>query len=230
MNIANKFKSFIITNRVVYWTLFILIITLTPIIVSSIKPDEVTLVEDSATRDYDEILDESTVNMNLTFDWPCSGKVTVEFYDSSENLLSTQAESFYSIFDNSTFTVNFYNIPGKVETYDIISIESIPDEYAGAIFIYIFATIIAIVLLSLAIASLLLKCKIYEFEGKTIIVYAGWHNHQIFENDILMDECKTGFYLSAIIIGYTDDNGNDINARITTTNSITLKINNRLYN
>ena len=233
MQKKRKFESFITINRVLYWGLFILLIIFTPSVVTSIKeantPKKVNLVDDSASRQYYDALNESIVEMDLTFDWPCSGKVTVKFYDGSDNLLSTETETFTTIGDYSTFLLSFYDVPGKVERYEITNIEAIPDEYTGGVYIYIFSYFAAAVFFAFAIASLFLKCKSYKFEGKIIVVYAGWVNHQIFEDDVLMDECRTGFYLTSIMIGYTDDSGNDVSARISTTHGISLKINNRLY-
>ena len=76
----------------------------------------------------------------------------------------------------------------------------------------------------------MIKCNIYQFEKKEIVVYAGWKTNQIFENGTLMDELITWNKRGAIEIGYTDEDNNVIEARIGSHNHITLKINNKIYN
>lgn len=79
------------------------------------------------------------------------------------------------------------------------------------------------------IASLFLTYKEYEYNGNEIIVYAGWYHHYIKVNGNILDEHNTLVTFTAIPLACTLDDGTDLEVTITTTNRISLKINNRLY-
>lgn len=233
MNNKKKIKRFIVINRFVYWSLFIFMALFTifgvKIISEKLTPDNVTLLNHSASKNYYELLNESVVDMSLKFDWPCSGKVTVSFYDIGDNLLCTKTETFDTIGGYSTFLLDFRDIDGEVDHYKIISIEAIPDEYPYGIYIQIAAKYIAILFLIFAIVSLWLKCRTFKFEDREIVVYVGWVKILLFENDVLMDDYKSSFRFSPVTVRYTDNYDNNIEVRVSGINHITLKINNRLY-
>lgn len=80
-----------------------------------------------------------------------------------------------------------------------------------------------------SINSLLLNCKIYEYNGNEIIIYAGWVHHYIKVNGQITDIHDTLFTRIPIILSYALDDGTQLNVIITTMNRITLKINNKLF-
>ncbi|MDE6356274.1 MAG: hypothetical protein K2L67_03425 [Clostridia bacterium] len=105
----------------------------------------------------------------------------------------------------------------------------VTDEVAFVILIYIILTFDSVTLVFF-IASLLLTCKIYDYNGDEIIVYAGWYHHYIKVNGEKADEHNTIFTYTAINMSCTLDDGAEVWATISMTNRISLKINNRLYN
>ncbi len=86
-----------------------------------------------------------------------------------------------------------------------------------------------IVGLAFFIASLLLSCREYYYNGNDIVVYAGWFHHYIKVNGIKYDEHNTLVSYVAIPLSCTLDDGTDVKVCITLTYRISLKINNRLY-
>ena len=86
-----------------------------------------------------------------------------------------------------------------------------------------------IFIFSFFIRSLLLSCKVCEYNGNDIIVYAGWIQHYIKVNGKIMDEINTFIMYTPISLSCTLDDGTIISASITVASRITLKINNQLY-
>lgn len=93
-----------------------------------------------------------------------------------------------------------------------------------SIFIYI-----DFVIFLFFIASLLLSCKVYDYNGYEIVVYAGFYHHYIKVNGRKVDEHDTVISFTAILLSCTLNDGTDMQATITMTNRISLKINNQLY-
>ena len=79
------------------------------------------------------------------------------------------------------------------------------------------------------ICTLCLSCKIYEYNGNEIIVYAGFYHHYIKVNGTKMDEHNTLIYFTPIPLSCTLNDGTDLAVVITTSNRISFKINNQLY-
>ena len=85
------------------------------------------------------------------------------------------------------------------------------------------------VIIAFFIVSLLLSCKVYDYNGSEIIVYAGFYHRYIKADGVIMDEHNTLLTYTAISLSCSLDDGTYLEARITLTNRISLKINNRLY-
>ena len=86
MFIKNKFDKFIKRNRLIFLLLFLFSFLLIPLGISTQQliyelstPDEVNIIDESVYSEYYDSLNESRVDMDLIFDWPCSGEVTVNF-------------------------------------------------------------------------------------------------------------------------------------------------------
>lgn len=79
------------------------------------------------------------------------------------------------------------------------------------------------------IVSLFLSYKSYRYNGDFIVVYSGWFHHYIKVNGTKMDEHNTLQTFIPILLTCTLDDGTDLEATITLTNRISLKINNQLY-
>ena len=81
----------------------------------------------------------------------------------------------------------------------------------------------------LFIGSLLLSCKAYDYNGKEIIVYAGWYHHYIKVDGVMVDEHNTITSFTPIVMSATLESSTELRATISLTNRISLKINNQLY-
>lgn len=75
-----------------------------------------------------------------------------------------------------------------------------------------------------------LSYKAYYFNELGIIIYAGWYHHYIKINNVKFDEHNTLITFTPILLSCTLDDGTQIEATITITKRISLKINNQLYN
>lgn len=72
-------------------------------------------------------------------------------------------------------------------------------------------------------------CNTYEYKGKTILVYGGCMHHYLKYCGEKVDEYDALFLYSPVRLTYTLDDGTHIAAIISTSNRITLKINDKLY-
>ncbi|HCH74930.1 MAG TPA: hypothetical protein DEV87_07110 [Clostridiales bacterium] len=91
------------------------------------------------------------------------------------------------------------------------------------------AILITIVPLSLFISTLLLSYKTYMYNDKEIIVYAGFYHHYISVSGVKTDEHNTIISYTPITLTCTLSEGARIQATISLTNRIALKINDKLY-
>ncbi len=102
-------------------------------------------------------------------------------------------------------------------------------DYMVIFWIWWAFSFINIFLLAIYVNSWLLSCKEYEYEGNHIVVFAGFYRHYISVNGIKVDEHDTIVSFAPIYLSATLEDGADLDAVITTSNRISLKINNRLY-
>lgn len=93
------------------------------------------------------------------------------------------------------------------------------------IFLFIFIILFCLVLF---ICSLMLSCRIYSYDGKLIVVYSGFYHHYIKIDGVKTDEHNTILTYTAIYLSCTLKDGTNIDAAISMTNRISVKINNRL--
>ena len=88
---------------------------------------------------------------------------------------------------------------------------------------------IFLIVLAFFIGTLLLSCKVYEYNGRQIIVYAGWYYHYVKIDGEKLDEHNTIIAYTPIVLSCMLDDGTPLQATISLTNRIALKINNRLW-
>lgn len=79
------------------------------------------------------------------------------------------------------------------------------------------------------IGSLTLSCKQYEYNGKNIVVYAGWFHHYLMIDGEKFDEHNTVISFVHLMLSTTLDDGSSVVATISLCNSVVLKINEKLY-
>ena len=216
-----------LTFRKIAWTVLMLLGIIVPIILANLPQDPVEIVDDDGyILHYYESLNDTTCEIEVTFSTEIeSGYITVVFFDADYQTLSTEKGFLYGY--DTTLSCTFYSIPGKVAGYRILDYEvNVPNPYESALYALIF---IDIIIFSIFIGTLLLSCKIYDFNGIEILVYAGWYHHYIKVNDVPVDEHNTLISFTPIVLSATLENGTVLQATISLTNRISLKINNKLY-
>ncbi len=214
--------------RKVIWTILLLIGIIAPIIIANLPSEDVELIYDSGSiESYYESINSSTCNIEVTFNTEVeSGYITVSFYNADNQLLSTEESYLWGY--GTTLSGDFYSIPGKVDSYEIVNytVTVANSEREAALTAFIFIDVFIFVFF---IAAMTLSLKICIYNGYTILIYAGWYHHYIKVNEIILDEHNTLFQFSAIELSCVLSDGTDLKARITTANRISLKINNQLY-
>lgn len=218
-----KEKKFIKINRIIFLVLLLLNIFL-PIILTSFQV-ELELLDSNVYCEYDENTGYSSCEVELIFNKPISsGSVTIYFYDASENLIDSDVAFFFEkdkiVVDELTY------INGEVDTYALGSLDFNP-ELGFLDFAYLFYYFIPVTIL-LFIQSLLLCYRRYEYNEQVIEVYAGYYNHYIKVNNEKYDEHNTLATFSPILLSCTLDSGEKIQATISLTNRVSLKINDKL--
>ncbi|MDE6442494.1 MAG: hypothetical protein K2L12_07090 [Clostridia bacterium] len=220
-------KKRIITHRSI-WLILLLLGIIIPTIIAYAPPKDVEIIDDNGyIINYYESLNETNCEIEVIFNTNVdSGYITVAFYDDNDKLLSKEEKHFYGY--GNTLSSTFF-IDGKVDSYEILDYNNISvsnDAEFIAIQLFIYADIF---IFSFFIASLLLSYKTYKYNDFDIIIYAGWYHHYLKVNGTKMDEHNTLISFTAIPLSCTLDDGTELNATITKSNRISLKINNQLY-
>ena len=218
-----KEKKFIKINRIIFLVLLLLNIFL-PIILTSFQA-ELELLDSNVYCEYDENTGYSSCEVELIFNKQISsGSVTIYFYDASENLIDSEVAYFFEtdkiVVDELTY------INGEVDSYELGSLD-FNAELGFLDFAYLFYYFIPVTIL-LFIQSLLLCYRRYEYNEQVIEVYSGYYNHYIKVNNEKYDEHKTLVTFSPIILSCPLGSGEKIQATISLTNRISLKINDKL--
>lgn len=218
-----KEKRFININRIIFLAILLLNVFL-PIILSNCQTT-LELVDSNLYCDYDENTGYSNCELELIFNKNISsGSVEVYFYDESDNLITSETAYFFET--NSVVVDEITYINGNVASYELNYLD-FNAELEFLDFVYLFYYFIPVTIL-LFIQSLLLCYRRYEYNEQVIEVYAGYYNHYIKVNNEKYDEHKTLATFSPIILSCSLGSGEKIQATISLTNRISLKINDKL--
>ena len=173
---------------------------------------------------YNSYSDVSTVELEITFDQEVyDGDITIAFYDKDGNLIDTVTEWFYDGL-GKTLSNSYIVVDGEVGGYEILYYDV---TTSSSITLSIIGSGIMLIDVFGLIVVLLLNCKVYYYEDKEIVVYAGIYHHYIKINGEQYDEHNTP--VSFIHINLSCEDGEDyMESIITTFNRITLKINGKL--
>lgn len=219
-------KKKLMVRRII-WAVVLLLGIIIPVIMSGVSHNNVEIIDDNGyINEYYESLNETSCEIEVAFNREVdSGYITVAFYDINGQLLSKKRGFFYGY--DTTLSSTFY-VYGEVDSYEILEydVELSDDVSIGVVIAFVWIDIFAF---AFFVGSLLLSCKIYEYCGNEIIVYAGWYHHYIKVNGVKLDEHNTLISFTAIHLSCTLNDGTDMNATITLTNRISLKINNQLH-
>ena len=210
-------KKKILIQRI-FWLVVLSIFILVPIIVINAVP-EPKLLNSECYSNYSGF--SSYCEMELKFDREVDfGSAKIAFYDTEGNWIETKKVSFYG---SGKITDGVTTVYGEVDSYEIVSLNFETPTYNIEIMFY-FIPLILVGLLE----SLFLRYREYNFNGKTIAVYEGMIKHYLKIDDEKFDEHNTFVFFTPIKLS-TMFNDNRIEATISLTNQISLKINDKLY-
>lgn len=221
-------KKKILVRRIV-WGILLAIGIVVPVILALQPVEEATLINDKGyVTEYYEFTDMTDCEIEVTFDREVSSAdIVVAFYDGNGNFLARE-EGYFTGYDNE-LSASFF-IDGQVDSYEIVSCElSVSSNYYDNFIWYFIIYIFDVFAFAFFVCALLLSCKVYEYDGKMILVYAGYYHHYLKADGVKMDEHNTLFSFTAIPLSCTLDDGTVLSATISMTNRISLKINDRLY-
>lgn len=200
------------------WGLITLLIIILPIIITFLKP-KLTLVSSSLEKeDSSTTLYELTLLFNQRVDY---GDVKIILYDSEGQIVDEITE--------------FFNHSGK-EVSSLLTIDKdfesyVVESYDFEIQYSIFLLYILLgITLPIFISTFFIQYKEYKFKGNIISVYAGYTYHFLKINGEIYDEYRELFSLTPIKLNTILDDNTKIEATISTSNHIFLKINDKLYN
>ncbi len=200
------------------WGLITLLIIILPIIITFLKP-KLTLVSSSLEKeDSSTTLYELTLLFNQRVDY---GDVEIILYDSEGQIVDEITE----FFNHSGKEVSsLLTIDKDFESYVV---ESYDFEIQHSIFLLY---ILLGITLPIFISTFFIQYKEYKFKDNIISVYAGYTYHFLKINGEIYDEYRELFSLTPIKLNTILDDNTKIEATISTSNHIFLKINDKLYN
>ena len=172
-------------------------------------------------------MEETECEIDIVFDGEVdSGTLTVEFFDPEEDSLGIYTESYYAV-DSKAEVIYF--VDGMVDSYRIVdyTVYNYGEFDIGMYFAIVIVAWISFCLLLMFIGALMLSCKVYQFDGHQIIVYAGFCHHYIKIDDEKYDEHNTILTFSPINMSCVVGE-HHLEATVTLTNRISLKIDGRL--
>lgn len=212
-------KKKLLMHRLIWLSLTILIILL-PIIINAFQP-KLKMIDSECYVDYYEYSDTTSCDITLYFNREVnSGYATINFYDSNNNLIDSIEEYFFS--DGKEASNLYTSIDGNVDSYEIVAYDF--ETYSGIYGIYG----LLIIAIPMLISALLLSYKECNYNGKTISVYAGFYHHTLRVDGELCDEHNTLISFTSIKLSTTDKDNSKIEANISLTNRIAIKVNDKL--
>ena len=216
-----KEKTKVLVHRLT-WLIITCLIVFIPIIINCAQP-KLSIVDDVAyIDDYYEYLDETSIDMSITFNREVnSGYVTINFYDNLGNLSDTKEIYFYA-FGDKTVEDNYIFVKGDVDSYEIVSYEFTTPTIGEWIYYFLLISI------PMLIDALLVVYKEYDYKGKKLSVYAGFYHRTLRIDGEKCDEHNTIVAFSPIYLSTTLEDGTKVEATITLTNRVSLKLNDKL--
>lgn len=224
---AKRKKKLLICKLIALFIFISYIITMLVILLP--KNESLEIVDSNCYSSYNDYYNETDCEMDVTFNQKVeSGNIRVAFYDIYDNILEVKTIYFYG-YGEETLNNTFITVEGNVYAYDIVDYSDITTYKNTSPYLYL-SIGGGLVLFAFLLPLILGSCKVYSYEQYTIIIYAGIYYHYLKINNEKVDEYNTTLYLSAISLSTTLNTGEIIQAKISPSNRITLKINDKLYN
>ena len=223
-----KYEKFIKRQRLIFGILFaaITLVCLVCLILALQKPVDVSVEE---KKYYNDVSQTSTVDLTFKFDGfdgsaVPKGKIKIAFVDSSNKVIATHTLAA------TGQTVRFSDVPGNVQSVKIVS--HTIKVFGGLSHEnwYSVPIVVLVVLLAFLPFLLTLSLNFSTFNvGETVVsVYSGFRNHKLFINDELADEYMSVIYYTPIILSSKTADGKKIEVRISPSNKVTVKCDDKL--
>ena len=150
------------------------------------------------------------------------------FYDANEMIVERKTVHFGDKEDEpkTVLRARIPSVSSSVVAYEATRF-SVSYESAYGIWIYVFI-LADVILVACVVQSLTMSCKLYDYNGRSILVYAGWFRRYIKVNDIKVAERSTAFTYGAVNLSCMLDDGAQALATITRMNKIDLRVNNQV--
>ena len=202
------------------WLVLTVLVILLPIIISAAKP-KLELLDSECNTYYDGYTDTTDYEITLYFNRDVnSGYALINFFDSGHNFIDSENEYFLSDGKEATNIYSFIN--GEATYYEIVSYDFKPSNKVFYTYCLLMITI------PMLICALLISYKECYIDGKPITVYAGFYHHTLRIDGELCDEHNTIFSFTPIKLSTTIKDGTKIEATISLTNRIAIKVNDKL--
>lgn len=184
------------------------------------------LMDSNVAYDYYSYSNTSMVDVDLTFNRDVSeyGSATIEFYDNNHKSLGLRKIIFFNYYHSNynTTVSGSTTIAGKINSYSIINYDFKPySKYSNLYFLLL-------IVIPCLIGAFLISYKQYNYNGINITIYSGWYHHTLRVNGKLSDEHNSIFSFTPFRLCATLDDGTKLEASVTLTNRISLKINDKL--
>lgn len=216
----NNEKGKVFIHRLI-WLIIIVLIIFIPVIANAVQPELEIVSDEGYIQDYYSSLDETSVKLYITFNREVySGYATIKYFDDSNNLLE-RSRCYFTAYGKEAESWSEY-VNGHVSSYEIVSYEFDTVFTMGWIYSFLLPALI------MFIGSLLLNYKEYQYNGIKISIYAGWYHHTLRVNGEICDEHNTVVSYIPINLSTTVNNDMELDATISLTNRISLKVNNKL--
>ncbi len=220
-------KKKLLICKIVITVLFLACVII-PICLRFAPVKKANMVDDKGYCKFDNSLNSSDVEIYVTYDKKVdSGYITVKFYDGSGQILTTEKKYFYSTDNDKEVSASFY-VRGNVKSYEIISSEITRASYIPGSMVSILI-VFDVFLFIIFLGTMLMSCKVYDLDGKDLIVYSGLYRHYIKYDGTILDEHNTFQTYVPIYLSTTIDDETYIEVTISTMNRIFLKVNDKLY-
>ena len=169
--------------------------------------------------------------VEFTFDTEVyEGDIVFFFLDANDEILDDYSTAHFGSQKSepsNVWSVRMPAAPSNAVSYvPMLDGCTYASKYSTWIYVFILADVI---LVACVVQSLTMSCKLYGYNGRSILVYAGWFRRYIKVNDIKVAERSTAFTYGAVNLSCMLDDGAQALATITRMNKISLYINNQFW-
>ena len=127
---------------------------------------------------------------------------------------------------DENFAYAVFNVRGNVAICELLAYDITYESNTE--FVLGIGIIVNVMLFALFFQSLTMSCRIYDYNGSEILVYAGFMHRYLKVNGVKVDERSTAFTYGTVSLNFMMPDGAAVWASITRMNRITLRVNNQI--